>query len=100
MNLLPLLAPRIRICLPRTRQAEQEAATGGEEEQGESAPAAPAAPAAAPAASDKAPSARITKSEDELQQVFDNAVASYERGDFEAAEKRFFAPSLPRIRRM
>ena len=46
-------------------------------------------PAASASAEDKKPSASITKSEDEHQKIFDDAVASYERGDFEAAENGF-----------
>ena len=72
----------------RLRIAQAEAAAAGEEgeESGESAPA----PAPAPVAADnKTPSARITKNEDELEKVFDDAVASYDRGDFEASENGF-----------
>ena len=69
---------------PVQRQIAQ-AAEGGEEEAKEEESAA----GKASAAGSKEPSASITRSEDEHQKVFDDAVASYERGDFEAAENGF-----------
>ena len=67
---------------PEQIQVSQASDASGEEVQNDA--------SAAPVAEKKLdPSGSITKSEDEHQKVFDDAVAGYERGDFDAAENGF-----------